>query len=108
MHKTSYSHSAVRWLSCRKVLERFVDCFDAVKAFLAKKGQDFPELEDEKWVEKLVSPGHHGTSQRAKSPTARCRANCFGYVRNVDGFCWKAGRFFTGCGRFHFPPLQIL
>ncbi|KAJ3581211.1 hypothetical protein NHX12_016914 [Muraenolepis orangiensis] len=47
-------HSAVRWLSCVKVLERFVGCFDAIKAFLAEKGQDYPELEDEKWVMKLM------------------------------------------------------
>ena len=47
-------HSAVRWLSCGKVLERFVGCFDAIKAFLHEKGQDYPELEDEKWVMKLM------------------------------------------------------
>ncbi|KAJ3593948.1 hypothetical protein NHX12_006281 [Muraenolepis orangiensis] len=47
-------HSA-RWLSCGKALERFVGCFDAIKAFLAEKGQDLhPELEDEKWVVKLM------------------------------------------------------
>uniref|UniRef100_A0A3P9DHS7 DUF4371 domain-containing protein n=1 Tax=Maylandia zebra TaxID=106582 RepID=A0A3P9DHS7_9CICH len=46
-------HCAVRWLCCGKVLERFVDCFDVVKKFLAEKGQSQPELEDEKWVEKL-------------------------------------------------------
>ncbi|KAJ3606325.1 hypothetical protein NHX12_025846 [Muraenolepis orangiensis] len=47
-------YSAVRWLSCGNVLERFVGCFDAIKAFLAEKGQDYPELEDEKWVVKLM------------------------------------------------------
>ncbi|KAK0146239.1 General transcription factor II-I repeat domain-containing protein 2 [Merluccius polli] len=47
-------HTAVRWLSCGKVLERFVSCFDAVKAFLSEKGQNYPELEDEKWIVKLV------------------------------------------------------
>uniref|UniRef100_UPI00358FEE4E general transcription factor II-I repeat domain-containing protein 2-like n=1 Tax=Myxine glutinosa TaxID=7769 RepID=UPI00358FEE4E len=47
-------HSAVRWLSCRKVLERFVNCFYAIKACLAEKGQNYPELEDEKWVVKLM------------------------------------------------------
>ncbi|KAJ3583822.1 hypothetical protein NHX12_015540 [Muraenolepis orangiensis] len=50
-------HSAVRWLSCGKALERFVGCFDAIKAFLAEKGQDYPELEDEKWVVKLQGAG---------------------------------------------------
>ena len=38
----------------RKVLERFVGCFDAIKAFLAEKGPDYPELEDEKKVVKLM------------------------------------------------------
>uniref|UniRef100_UPI00358E5645 general transcription factor II-I repeat domain-containing protein 2-like n=1 Tax=Myxine glutinosa TaxID=7769 RepID=UPI00358E5645 len=46
-------HSVVRWLSCGKVLERFVN-FDAIKAFLAEKGQNYPELEGEKWVVKLM------------------------------------------------------
>ncbi|XP_070404771.1 general transcription factor II-I repeat domain-containing protein 2A-like [Nothobranchius furzeri] len=46
-------HCAVRWLSCGKVRERFVDCFDVVKTFLNEKGQRYPELEDERWVEKL-------------------------------------------------------
>uniref|UniRef100_A0A8C6LBI0 HAT C-terminal dimerisation domain-containing protein n=1 Tax=Nothobranchius furzeri TaxID=105023 RepID=A0A8C6LBI0_NOTFU len=46
-------HCAVRWLSCGKVLERFVDCFDVVKTSLNEKGQRYPELEDERWVEKL-------------------------------------------------------
>nr|XP_054590733.1 SCAN domain-containing protein 3-like [Nothobranchius furzeri] len=41
-------HCAVRWLSCGKVLERFVDCFDVVKTFLDEKGQRYPELEDER------------------------------------------------------------
>lgn len=49
-------HSTVRWLSGGKVLERFVGCFDAIKAFLAEKGQDYPELHDEEWVMKLMFP----------------------------------------------------
>ena len=47
-------HSAVRWLSCGNVLERFFSCFDAIKAFLAEKGQKYPELENEKWIVKLM------------------------------------------------------
>ena len=47
-------HPAVRGLSCGRVLEWFVGCIDAIKAFLAEKGQDYPELEDEKWVVKLM------------------------------------------------------
>ena len=47
-------HSAVRWLSCGKVLERFVSCFDTIKAFMAEKGQNYPVLENEKWIMKLV------------------------------------------------------
>ena len=47
-------HSAVRWLSCGKVLERFVSCLDAIKVFLAEKGQHYPQLEDETWIVKLL------------------------------------------------------
>ena len=53
-HKDLPLHSAVRWLSCGKVLERFVGCFDAIKVFLAEKGQHYPELEDDKWIMKLM------------------------------------------------------
>ncbi|KAL7394016.1 hypothetical protein ABVT39_019370 [Epinephelus coioides] len=54
VHKDILLNSAVRWLSCGKVLERIVGCCDAMKAFLAEKGQDFPDLENEKWVVKLM------------------------------------------------------
>lgn len=47
-------HCAVRWLSAGKVLERFVSCLDAIKAFLLERDQDYPELEDEKWIMKLM------------------------------------------------------
>ena len=41
MSKHTPLHSAVHRLSCGTVLERFVGCFDAIKAFLAEKGQDY-------------------------------------------------------------------
>ncbi|XP_064113155.1 general transcription factor II-I repeat domain-containing protein 2-like [Macrobrachium nipponense] len=44
---------SVRWLSCGKVLERFVECFDEIQIFLSEKGQDYPELEDRDWIVKL-------------------------------------------------------
>ena len=47
-------HCSVRWLSCGKVLERFVGCFDEIKVFLSEKGQDYPELEDGDWIVKLM------------------------------------------------------
>lgn len=47
-------HCSVRWLSCGKVLERFVECFDEIKIFLTEKGQDYPELEDRDWIVKLM------------------------------------------------------
>lgn len=47
-------HRSVRWLSCGKVLERFVECFDEIKIFLTEKGQDYPELEDSDWIVKLM------------------------------------------------------
>lgn len=54
MYKDIPLHLAVRWLSCGKVLERFVGGFDSIKAFLAEKGQVYAELEDETWVLKLM------------------------------------------------------
>lgn len=36
------------------VMENFVGCFDAITAFLAEKGQNYPELEDEKCVGKVL------------------------------------------------------
>lgn len=47
-------HPAVRWLISRKVLEQFVSCLDAFKAFLVEKRQNYPELEAEKWILKLT------------------------------------------------------
>lgn len=44
IHKDLLLHSSVMWLSGGKVLERFVECFDAIKAFLIEKEQDYPEL----------------------------------------------------------------
>lgn len=44
-------NSAVSWL---KVLEGFVSCFDALKAFLVEKSHKYPELEDKKWIVKLL------------------------------------------------------
>ncbi|XP_066971768.1 protein FAM200C-like [Macrobrachium rosenbergii] len=32
-------HCSVRWLSCGKVLERFVGCFDEIKVFLSEKAK---------------------------------------------------------------------
>ncbi|XP_064119030.1 general transcription factor II-I repeat domain-containing protein 2B-like [Macrobrachium nipponense] len=40
-------------LSCGKVLERFVGCFDEIKVFLSEK-EDYPELEDGDWIVKLM------------------------------------------------------
>lgn len=44
IHKDLLLHFSVMWLSGGKVLERFVECFDAIKAFLIEKEQDYPEL----------------------------------------------------------------
>lgn len=53
-YKDTPLHSSVRWLSCGKVLERFVECFDEIKIFLSEKDQDYPELEDRDWIVKLL------------------------------------------------------
>ncbi|KAG6931716.1 GTF2I repeat domain containing 2B, partial [Chelydra serpentina] len=47
-------HSNIWWLSRGKVLVRFANCFDAIKAFLSEKGQIYPELDDDKWLCKLM------------------------------------------------------
>lgn len=35
-------------------VEKFVDCFEAIKAFLAEKGPNYPELDNENRVVKLI------------------------------------------------------
>ena len=47
-------HSSVRWLSHRKVLLRFVECLVKIRAFLIGQGKAYPELENEKWLVKLM------------------------------------------------------
>ncbi|XP_055386148.1 general transcription factor II-I repeat domain-containing protein 2B-like [Condylostylus longicornis] len=47
-------HSEVRWLSRGKVLNRFIDCFDAIQIFLVEIGENYPELNDKKWFLKLL------------------------------------------------------
>ncbi|XP_069988559.1 general transcription factor II-I repeat domain-containing protein 2A-like [Penaeus vannamei] len=45
-YKDILLYSNVRWLSCGKVLERFVECLNEIKILLSEKDQDYPELED--------------------------------------------------------------
>ena len=47
-------HCSVRWLSCGKVLLRFVECLVEIRVFLIVQGKAYPELEDEKWFVKLM------------------------------------------------------
>ncbi|XP_066955783.1 general transcription factor II-I repeat domain-containing protein 2A-like [Macrobrachium rosenbergii] len=54
VYKDIHLHYSLRWLSCGKVLERSVECFDEIQIFLSEKGQDYPELEDRGWIEKLM------------------------------------------------------
>ena len=47
-------HCGVRWLSRGKVLLRFVECLVEIRTFLIGQGKTYPELEDEKWLVKLM------------------------------------------------------
>ena len=40
----------VRWLSKSQVLSRFFQLLDAVKLFMEKKNQNYPELSNLKWI----------------------------------------------------------
>ena len=43
-----------RWLSVDKVLKRFVKCLVEIRTLLIGQGRTYPELEDEKWLVKLM------------------------------------------------------
>ena len=47
-------HRSVRWLSCGEVLLRFVECPVEIRAFVIGQGMVYPELENEKWLVKLM------------------------------------------------------
>ena len=46
-------HCSVRWLSCGKILLRFVECLIEKRVFFRGQGKAGPKLEDEKWLVKL-------------------------------------------------------
>ena len=46
-------HTDVRWLSCAKVLKRFIALKNEIKKFLETEPQDFSELNDSSWNENL-------------------------------------------------------
>ena len=48
-------YNNVRWLSRGKVLERFVECLNEIKLFQnMKNNNDFPVLDDDAWLSKLI------------------------------------------------------
>ena len=53
-HRDLPLHCTSRWLSCGKVLVRFVECLDKIKIFLSYQGKHYPELNDEKWLVDLL------------------------------------------------------
>lgn len=97
-------HSVVRWLSSRKVLEWFVGCFDAIKAFLAEKDQDDPELKNEKWVVKQI------VQDSSMSSISDCKVQGILFWTcswmDMDDFCQQASNLFKRCCYLHFTLLQ--
>ena len=47
-------HCSVRWLSCGKILLRFIKFLVETRVFLIVQEKPSPELEDEKWLVKLM------------------------------------------------------
>ena len=47
-------HCSVRWLSCGKILLRFVEYLIEIRVFFRGQGKADSELEDEKWLVKLM------------------------------------------------------
>ena len=47
-------HRTSRWLSCGKVLVRFVEYLDKIKIFLSNQGNHYTEFNDEKWPVDLL------------------------------------------------------
>ncbi|GFU61137.1 uncharacterized protein TNCV_763971 [Trichonephila clavipes] len=44
-------HNKVRWLSRGDVLKRFASLFPEIKAFVLEKGDHYPELTDDQWIQ---------------------------------------------------------
>lgn len=53
-YNTLLMYNNVRWLSRGRVLERFVSCLDEIRLFMNEKGQDYPQLSDMVWLNKLM------------------------------------------------------
>ena len=53
-HRDLPLHCTSRWLSCGKLLMRFVECRDEIKIVLQNQGKHYPELNDKKWLVNLL------------------------------------------------------
>lgn len=49
-HTELLMHTDVRWLSRGKFLQRFRDLINEIKVFLIDRGDEYKQLEDEKWL----------------------------------------------------------
>ena len=90
-------HYSVRWLSGGRALLRFVECLVEIRTFFLGQGMAYSELEDEKWLVKLIflvditthlnelNLRLQGTGQ-----TVMCLFEVWkGYVSKLDVYTWE-------------------
>ncbi|KAF7651933.1 hypothetical protein LDENG_00103680 [Lucifuga dentata] len=87
-------HGPVGWLNDGKVLERFVECIDVIRAILAEKQLNYPDLTDETWLVKLMFltdiTGHLNTFNLQLQGAGQTVLPCLMCGRHL----WQKSKFF--------------